>query len=848
LEVAAPPIYRQEHIHPRQLIENLKRETQKRRGSEPGAQIDFFHDFNGLDPESRTEFYAHDANWQNRMILGDSLLVMGSLAEREALRGKVQCIYFDPPYGIKFNSNWQPSTKNSDIKEDRSDNVTREPEVIRAFRDTWNDGIHSYLSYLRDRLTASRDLLSERGSIFVQIGDENVHVVRAICDEVFGAANFISLITVQKSGAGYTVYLPGICDYIIWYGKDISRTKYRELYRDRGVSPTSAGRFTIVELKDGSRVSLSELDSFPEGARLVAPDPIQSSSQGREKGEGASNWFPVDFRGRTYRPNEKRRWSTNEAGFERLKKADRVLAQKTTLRFARYSDDFDYMPLNNVWNDTSGATDRVYVVQTAEKVVERCLLMATDPGDLILDPTCGSGTAAIVAEQWGRRWITIDTSRVALTLARARLMGAKFDYYLLKDSKQGAEQESKIAAKPVVDKEFQNDIRQGFVYSRGAKISLGSIVQVYEIDVIWDRFQKQLEPLQKALNSSLGQTWEEWQVPRDADLAWSEKAKADHAEWWQLKRERQKEIDASIARNADVEMLYDRPYKAKGIVRVAGPFTVESLSPHRVLPLGEDPYLAELLTAEDEDTSKPSESVPDIASPDVSNDFANVVYENLKASGVQNTRKGEAIQFEWLKPRASRSGLVPFEGRYLENGEIKRAAICVGPEYDTVGYELVKRAAREAADLYDTLIVCGFAFAPEVDESRLNFGSLTVLKARMNQDLRMGDKLKATGAGNLFVIFGEPDLRVVPASDGLIQVEIKGMDIFDPTTGEVRSSGGSDLKNDVAAWFIDDDYDEDRFFVRQAYFVGQDPYEGLKRALKADVDETYPSGKGRLAG
>ena len=308
----------------------------------------------------------------------------------------------------------------------------------------------------------------------------------------------------------------------------------------------------------------------------------------------------------------------------------------------------------------------------------------------------------------------------------------------------------------------------------------------------------------------------------------------DHAARWKLRRERQEQIDASIARNADVEKLYDRPLKAKGVVRVAGPFTVESLSPHRVLPLEEDPYLAEILGAEDDE----GHAVESTASTDASNDFAKVVYDSLLASGVQNTKKGEAIKFEWLRPRVSRSGLVPFEGRYTEAGELKRAAICIGPEYDTVGYDLVRKAAREAADLYDTLIVCGFAFAPEVDESRLNFGSLTVLKARMNQDLRMGDKLKATGAGNLFVIFGEPDLKVHSGGDGTIRVEIKGMDIFDPTTGEVRSSGGSDLKNDIAAWFIDDDYNEESFFVRQAYFVGQDPYEWLKRALKADIDET----------
>jgi adenine-specific DNA-methyltransferase len=549
--------------------------------------------------------------------------------------------------------------------------------------------------------------------------------------------------------------------------------------------------------------------------------------------------------------------------------------------------------MTNIWRDTQsgglGVESRQYVVQTNSKVVERCVLMATDPGDLVLDPTCGSGTTAYVAESWGRRWITIDTSRVALTLARARLMGAKYDYFHLKDSRDGAAEEGKLTGKPPAEGPYRDDIRRGFVYERASHVTLKSIANNAEIDVIWDRFQKTLEPLRAKLNAALfpsplagegvtrsvsdegsAQTphpsaaptpspargeggWEEWQIPREADANWPAVAKVEHAAWRAARRERQKEIDASIARNADVELLYDRPIKAKGIVRVAGPFTVESLSPHRVLPLGEDPYLAEILEAEGEgETSHPSASPApspaegrpegrpsgDGLAGEGNSDFAQVVYDNLLASGVQNTKKGEAIKFEWLKPRVSKSGLVPFEGRYMEGGETRRAAICIGPEYDTVGYELVRRAAREAADLYDTLIVCGFAFAPEVDETRLNFGSLTVLKARMNQDLRMGDKLKATGAGNLFVIFGEPDLRVTPAGEGLVQVEIKGMDIFDPTTGEVRSSGGSDLKNDVAAWFIDDDYDEDNFFVRQAYFVGQDPYDALKRALKAEIDET----------
>jgi len=456
-----------------------------------------------------------------------------------------------------------------------------------------------------------------------------------------------------------------------------------------------------------------------------------------------------------------------------------------------------------------------------------------------------------VAEEWGRRWITIDTSRVALTLARARLMGAKYDYYLLKDSKEGAGKEGELAGKPSADGPLTNNIRYGFVYERAPHVTLKSIANNAEIDVIWERWQKTLEPLREKLNKMLKQSWEEWQVPREAEDKWPVAADAVHKQWWDARRARQREIDDAIARNADVEYLFDRPYKARGVVRVAGPFTVESLSPHRVLPMGEDPYLEELLGAEGEGDlpaalsgkTKETQTVKHggigaRASGIVTTDFAQVVYDNLKAAGVQNTKKGETVKFEWLRPFASRSGLIQFEGRYPEKGESKRAAICIGPEYDTVGYELVRGAAREAADLFDTLIICGFAFAPEVDDTRLNFGRLTVLKARMNQDLRMADKLKATGAGNLFVVFGEPDIVIHKLKDDMRKVEIKGMDIFDPTTGEVRSSGGKELMNDVAAWFIDHDYDEDSFFVRQAYFVGDDPYDGLKRALKAEIDET----------
>lgn len=861
LEVDAPPIYIQEKIQPRAIIEELRRQTKGRREDE-GSQFDFFHDFNGLPEdwkENATESYYHDeGNWSNRMILGDSLLVMASLTEREGLRGKVQCVYFDPPYGIRFNSNWQPSTKSKDVRDGQLSAVSREPEVVRAFRDTWNDEIHSYLGYLRDRLVAARDLLAESGSIFVQIGEENAHLVRSLLDEIFGPKNLCTSIIVSKTVGQTADILPNVADYILWYAKDRSKLKYRSLLRRKEFGGEGVSGYRLLQTSDGVERPMTPeeragLVKLPPGSRAFGIGDLSSQRQGRPSGEGSAMAFSIKIHGQEFRPSGTRGWSTTEVGIGRLEKADRISTTTTGgIGYVRYFDDFPAFPLTNVWSDTVGqgqyGGEKIYVVQTALAIVERCILLTSDPGDLVLDPTCGSGTTAYVAEQWGRRWITVDTSRVALTLARARLMGAKYDYHLLKDSRQGAEKEGEITGKPPANGPFTGNVRYGFVYERAPHVTLKSIANNAEIDVIWERWQKMLEPLRDKLNKAVKQRWEEWEIPVNADEKWPEATRQIHSQWREARRARQKEIDDSIARNADVEYLYDRSYKARGVVRVAGPFTVESLSPHRVLPMGsDDPYLAEMLAAEgkEEGALPPALAVTHkgkgeaaAATSAVITDFAQVVYENLKASGVQNTKKGERLTLENLRPFASRTGLIAFQGEYQEKGRTKRAAVCIGPEYDTVGYELVRRAAREAADLFDMLIVCGFAFAPEVDESRLHFGELTVLKARMNQDLRMADKLKATGAGNLFVVFGEPDIEIKPAEDGMIKVEIHGMDIFDPTTGEVRSSGGKDLKNDVAAWFIDTDYDEDSFFVRQAYFVGNDPYEGLKRALKAEIDET----------
>ena len=652
LEVDAPPIYIQEKIKPQAIVDDLRKQT-KERTKDAAPQFDFFHDFNGLPEgwkEDATQSYYHDeGNWSNRMILGNSLLVMASLAEREGLRGKVQCIYFDPPYGIKFNSNWQPTTNRRDVKDANLNSVSREPEVIRAFRDTWTDGVHSYLGHFRDRIVAARDMLHQSGSIFVQIGDGNVHRVRAVLDEVFGDKNFVSLITVLKtSGAGSpaigTNVLASVADYIVCYAKDLRAIKYRQIFLERKFGEEGASQYVYLESPDGSEVrSLSEKEkqapkTIPAEWHIMAHDNLTSQT-GVE-----TTQVSVSYASREFSPN-KGGWKTNALGLSRLEKASRFLVVGNTLRYRRRFNDFNQRPINDVWSDfrTSGFSDpKMYVVQTNPGIVARCVLMSTDPGDLVLDPTCGSGTTAYVAEQWGRRWITIDTSRVVLTLARARLMGSKYDYYLLKDSKGGAEKEGELTGKPPAGGPFTNNVRHSFVYERAPHVTLKSIANNAEIDVIWERWQKMLEPLRQTLNKAVKQSWDEWQIPREAGESWSIQAKAAHEQWWDERLARQKEIDESIARNAEVEYLYDRPYKARGVVRVAGPFTVESLSPHRVLPMGEDPYLEELLAAGEEASSIiPGAGKKDVDGRDkpghdeksgpVITDFAQVVYENLKA-------------------------------------------------------------------------------------------------------------------------------------------------------------------------------------------------------------------------
>ncbi len=854
LVVHAPPLYIQEKVHPKVLIDDLRRQSEKhpspagRGAGGEGAfeQIDLFADFNGLpDDNAKTEFYQHDAHWANRMILGDSLQVMASLAEREGLRGKVQCIYFDPPYGIKFNSNFQWSTTSRDVKDGKADHITREPEQVKAFRDTWRDGIHSYLTYLRDRLTVARDLLTESGSIFVQIGDENVHRVRAVMDEVFGDTNFISLITTKKSGGMGQAHIDNISDFIVWYAKDAPVAKYRPAFFEKDLREGAGARYRSVQAIDGTIRPLKAAETsgeqaLAEGERVFLAGPLTSETASE------STLFEFSLNGHKLRPR-KGGWKTGATGMERLLKSNRLLKTKEFVNYKIFFNDFAAVAIPNLWEDTMGTAEqnKVYVVQTTSKVIQRCVLMTTDPGDLVLDPTCGSGTTATVAEQWGRRWITIDTSRVALALARARIMGARYPFYLLADSREGQIKEAEITRTAPSSQPVQGDIRHGFVYERVPHITLKSIANNAEIDVIWDQWQAKLEPLREKLNAALGRVgterahagggenggqmkpahptkteWQEWEIPREAGKDWPEAARKLHADWWQARIARQQEIDKSIAAKAEFEYLYDKPYENKKCVRVAGPFTVESLSPHRMLGVDENDELIDTLKQDSADyVAKQS--------------FPQMILENLKTAGVQQAHKEDRITFTALTPWPG-EGAVCAEGRYLEGDTEKRAGIFIGPEFGTVQRSDLVEAARECGDAgFDVLIACAFNYEAHATEfSKL--GRIPVLKARMNADLHMAADLKNTGKGNLFVIFGEPDITLLPQGDGKLCVKVNGVDVFKPQTGEVISNGA----DGIACWFIDTDYNEESFFVRHAYFLGaNDPYSALKTTLKAEIDQ-----------
>ena len=818
LIVNAPPLYIQEKVHPKALIDDLLKKTKIQEHDEGMSTADLFTDFDGMPKDvDKTEFYSHDQNWSNRMILGDSLQVMASLAEREGMRGQVQCIYFDPPYGIKFNSNFQWSTTTTKVDDGKFDQITREPEQVKAFRDTWRDGIHSYLTYIRDRLTVARDLLSESGSIFVQIGDENSHRIRALLDEVFGSENFISEIKFRTAWTRQSKTLDSLFDTIIWFGKNSEKLKYRKYLKQNLDS-----NITKFDWYTTNGVDAHEADDEIVSKKAIKRYFLRDLTS---QGESISGRFEFSFLNQKFFPRPGRSWSTRHDGLARLIKSNRLQIKGKNIFYKYFQSDYGVSEIGNVWDDTAKAgflkqEKNIYVVQTADSVIQRCLLMSSDPGDLVLDPTCGSGTTAFVAEQIGRRWITIDTSRVALALARARIMGSRFPYYLLADSPEGQEKEAELSNIPPSNNKTYRNINHGFVYERVPHVTLRSIANDVSVDSIFEKSSGMIKPLIATLNKILNTNFDEINFPTQSEQDWPSNAVKIYDDILKLIEERQVEIERSIITKAEYELIFDKPIEDKKKVRVAGPFTVESLSPHRVLGVDENDNLIESFSS-DEEVHKQS--------------FVQIILDNLKIAGVQQAHKENKIKF--LSLVSWPGNLICGEGRYLEGAEgnniEKRAAIFIGPEFGTVQRADLVQAAREAGDAgFDALIACAFNF--EAHSTELNsLGNIPILKARMNADLHMSEDLKNTGKGNLFVIFGEPDIDVIYDADDKLHVKVNGVDVFKPQTGEVVSDGA----DGIACWFVDTDYNEESFFVRHAYFLGaNDPYSSLKTTLKAEIN------------
>mgnify|MGYP001015133798 CR=1 FL=1 len=753
-EVPIVSLHVHERIDPKTIIKAVQRQSQSSR------QISLFELSDENPPiRSAIDFYNHRHNWSNRLIAGDSLLVMNSLLEKEGMAGRVQMIYIDPPYGIRYGSNFQPFVNKRNVTDGKDEDLTQEPETIKAFRDTWELGIHSYLSYLRDRLLLARELLSDSGSVFVQISDDNVHLVRCQLDEIFGNDNFCSLITVKKTSgtsspmAG-TLVISSVNDYIIWYAKNKKLVKYLQIFGEKDLSSEKSA-YTWLQLPDGSSRRLSDSErtleeKIPEGSKIFRLGDLTSQS-GVDKTR-----YEISLEGKRFTPHP-RVWATSEQGMKRLIDAGRIQVLGSTLAYIRFFEDFPVSPFANLWTEFSSSVggQKIFVVQTHPGIIERCLLMSTDPGDLVLDPTCGSGTTAYVAEQWGRRWITCDTSRIAITLAKQRLMTALFDYYELAHPEEG--------------------VSSGFRYKTVPHITLKSIANNPEIKEGMSR----------------------------------------------------KEIDAAIKKYADQETLYDQPFIDNSKARVTGPFTVEAVPAPVVKPLME----IESDQPADASISRSGETLRQAEWRD----------EILK-TGIR-ARSGEKILF---------SRVEPLQGTHWLHAEAEtredtpqKAVISFGPEYAPLEQRQVALAIEESLSLVPkpkVIIFAAFEFDPEAakDVDETNWPGITLLKAKMSEDLLTEDLKKKRASNDSFWLIGQPDILLEKIKEGddkgKYWVEVLGFDYYNPRTGTV-DSGGAER---IAMWMLDTDYDGRSLFPRQIFFPMSGPKDGwskLARNLKAEIDE-----------
>jgi adenine-specific DNA-methyltransferase len=830
-----------ERVDPATILAAAARRLKGKDAPAQWRQPDLFAaPFENLPLRQALDFYHHEKGWSNRLVSGDSLLVMNSLLTKESMGGKVQMIYIDPPYGIKYGSNFQPFTNKRDVKDRSDEDLTQEPEMIKAFRDTWELGIHSYLTYLRDRLVLARDLLHESGSVFVQIGEENCHVVRNVLDEIFGVENFVSQIIFSKTSGATSENLAGTYDIILFYAKDKPHLKFHQPYNLKEVGGVGGGAYKKVRMpnldeRPIKKTELEKPETLTNGARIFRIDNLTSQGAGRDKGEGAASWFPVNFHGYELRPSDKVRWKTNEDGMSRLFKAGRLSATGTGLYYVRYFDDFAAFQEDNMWTDTGiagFASEKRYVVETAEKVVERCMIMTTDPGDLVLDPTCGSGTTAAVAEKWGRRWITCDTSRVAITLAKQRLMTASFDYFALRYPHEG--------------------LKGGFDYETVPHVMLKSIVTNPDIDTIYAEDHPKIIATLADLNAALttapplpfrptqgmrkgkpvsfrdSDTLHEWEVPfdwpldKDGKPLWPAAARAPFDAFHTARLAMQRRMDASIQAHAEQETLYDKPRIDRNRLRITGPFSVEAVPAPTVLSL--------------DDSLPPAEANDSIARTGETS-RQSLWRDELLKTGVR--AKGGArltfAEFETLP------GLrhVHASGSLTDTGE--RVVVSFGPEHAALEQRQVELALTEAETLRPApkfILFCAFTFDPEAakDIDEVNWPGVTLLKAQMNTDLLTEDLKKARSSNQSFWLMGQPDVELRKCRDGMWEVEVNGFDYFDPRAGDLVSGG----KKQIAMWSLDTDYDQRSLMPHQVFFPMADAKGGwnrLKATVRSELDE-----------
>ena len=823
-EVDTVSLHVHERVDPATILANAAKRLKGSDAASQWQQPDLFAaPFENLPLRQALDFYHHEKGWSNRLVAGDSLLVMNSLLTKESMAGKVQMIYIDPPYGIKYGSNFQPFTNKRKVEDGKDDDLTQEPEMIKAFRDTWELGIHSYLAYMRDRLLLARELLNERGSVFVQISDENLHHIRELMDEVFGAQNLVAIINYRSMMPLESGSIESIYDYLIWYVKNKDASpKYRNLLVRKRSGQGSEFKNVAISPTDFRSVTKDELDD-PEYAFKL--EGIFKRSDLLSSGYTESCTYDFELFGEPLKARAKS-WRTTKDGVSRLKKASRLYKPRTKPYFKMFFNDFGYLSQVNSWHDTIEFESKAYVVQTTRTVIERCLLMTTDPGDLVLDPTCGSGTTAFVAEKWGRRWITCDTSRVAITLAKQRLMTASFDYYALRYPHEG--------------------LKGGFDYETVPHVTLKSIANNPDIDTIYDQDHPKIAAALADLNAALaaappkplkpalgvrkgkpvdfakGDKLHEWEVPFDWPEDWTNPARAPFDAFHAARQAMQRRIDQSIADHAEQETLYDKPRIDRSKLRICGSFSVEAVPAPTVVSLDESmpPQAADETIARSGETSRQA-----------------MWRDELLKTGARG-KAGAMLRFSEFE---TLPGLkhIHASGSLADTGE--RVVVSFGPEHAALEQRQVELALTEAETLRPSpkfILFCAFTFDPEAakDIDEVSWPGVTLLKAQMNTDLLTEDLKKKRVSNQSFWLMGQPDVELRKRKDGLWEVEVNGFDYFDPKAGDLVSGG----TKQIAMWSLDVDYDNRSLMPHQVFFPMADAKGGwnrLRKTVRAELDE-----------